>query len=198
MKIKIDPKNFPEYTYPRQAVLITVVGRDNIPNIMTVSWHSPLSRSPPLYGISILPKRYSHNLILDSKEFVVNHAPFEIVEKVHYCGRHTGRDVDKFKEAGLTDIKAKKVKPPIIKECYAHFECKLSDYHIYGDHTWFVGEVVYVTVDKKFFEKVKTGTKKYRVPLMHQHSEPVLWLGAETYSNMRGRRKNFITGVKNE
>lgn len=178
MKIEIDLKNFPEYTYPRQAVLVTVI--DVKPNILTASWHSPISRLPPLYGVSVHPKRFSHDIILKSKEFVVNHAPFKIVEQVHYCGRRSGREVDKFKETGLTAVKAKKVKPPLIKECYAHFECKLFDSFKLGDHTWIVGEVVAASVDKEYFDVVN----KKRFDL-----KPALWLGAETYTDGVEKRK---------
>ncbi|PJB22242.1 MAG: flavin reductase family protein, partial [Euryarchaeota archaeon CG_4_9_14_3_um_filter_38_12] len=80
-----------------------------------------------MYGISMDPKRYSHNLIMDSKEFVVNFAPFSIVDKLHYCGRHSGRNVDKFRETGLTPVPAEKVNAPLIKECYSHLECRLAE-----------------------------------------------------------------------
>jgi flavin reductase (DIM6/NTAB) family NADH-FMN oxidoreductase RutF len=36
----------------------------------------------------------------------------------------SGRDHDKFKECGLTPVTSRYVKPPIIEECIAHFECE--------------------------------------------------------------------------
>ena len=146
MKINIEPGKYPYYTFPKMAALVTVMDKDK-PNIITLAWHSPLSFKPPLYGISIDSKRHSHNLIMDSKEFVVNFAPFGIVEKLHYCGRHSGRNVDKFRETGLTPVPAEKVNAPLIKECYSHLECRLAETKKCGDHTLFVGEVVNVAAD---------------------------------------------------
>ena len=35
--------------------------------------------------------------------------------------------MDKFKNFGLTPIRATKVSAPLIKECHANFECRLAD-----------------------------------------------------------------------
>ena len=153
MKISITPEKYPYYTFPKMAALVTVMDKEK-QNIITLAWHSPLSFKPPLYGISIDSKRHSHNLIMDSKEFVVNFAPFSIVDKLHYCGRHSGRNVDKFRETGLTPMPAEKVNAPLIKECYSHLECRLAETKKCGDHTLFVGEVVNVAADENAFDKI--------------------------------------------
>ncbi|MGY8825944.1 MAG: flavin reductase family protein [Candidatus Latescibacterota bacterium] len=44
---------------------------------------------------------------------------------VGFGGSHSGADVDKFKEAGLTPAPAKIVHPPLIKECLCNLECKV-------------------------------------------------------------------------
>ena len=61
--------------YPRVAAIVTVHARDK-DNAMTVAWHCSLSMSPPLYGVSISPKRFTLELILEAKEFGVNFMPF--------------------------------------------------------------------------------------------------------------------------
>jgi flavin reductase (DIM6/NTAB) family NADH-FMN oxidoreductase RutF len=48
-------------------------------------------------------------------------------------------------------LPARKVKPPIIKECVAHLECRLHSQFTTGDHTIFVGEIVEAYVDKEVF-----------------------------------------------
>jgi flavin reductase (DIM6/NTAB) family NADH-FMN oxidoreductase RutF len=60
-------------------------------------------------------------------------------------------ETDKFQETGLTPLPARKVKPPIIKECVAHLECKLHSQFATGDHTIFVGEIVEAYADKEVF-----------------------------------------------
>jgi len=72
----------------------------------------------------------------------------DVLKETLFCGRVSGREHDKFKETGLTPLPAKKVKPPIIKECVAHLECKLHNQFTTGDHTIFVGEIVEAYADK--------------------------------------------------
>jgi flavin reductase (DIM6/NTAB) family NADH-FMN oxidoreductase RutF len=74
----------------------------------------------------------------------------------------SGRDHDKFEETGLTAIPAKKVKPPIIKECVAHLECRLHSQLKTGDHTIFVGEVVEAYANKDAFREAYD-TKKAKM-----------------------------------
>jgi len=77
----------------------------------------------------------------------------DILNETMFCGRASGIDHDKFKEAKLTPLPAKKVKPPIIKECVAHLECKLHSQHTTGDHTIFVGEIVEAYANEEAFKE---------------------------------------------
>ena len=128
--------------HPRNTILVSCAGKDGKSNIITLAWSMPVSLNPPLVAVSIAPKRYSHKLIEESKEFVINIPTMEIVKETLYCGRVSGRNVDKFKEAKLTATPAKKVKAPIIKECIAHLECVVDQQIKAGDHTIFLGRVV--------------------------------------------------------
>jgi flavin reductase (DIM6/NTAB) family NADH-FMN oxidoreductase RutF len=103
--------------------------------------------------VAIAPKRYSHGLIEETREFVVNIPTMEIIKETLFCGRRSGRDHDKFQEAGLTPLPAKTVKPKIIKECVAHLECKLHQQITTGDHTLFVGKVQAAYADERRFAK---------------------------------------------
>ena len=107
-----------------------------------MAWTTPISFQPPIFGISIGPTRFTHTLIKEEGEFGVNLPTMEIVEKVLYCGRNSGRYVNKFEETGLTPISANIIKTNLIKECVANFECKVMDVQKYGDHSLFVGRVV--------------------------------------------------------
>ena len=138
--------------HPRHAVLVTCRGRDGRDNIIAVSWCTPLSRKPPLVGISIAPKRFSHGLIRESGEFIVNIPTMEILERLHYCGTHSGRDVDKFEACGFTKLPGRRVKASAIAECIAHLECKVVKSVEAGDHTFFIGEVVEAYADEGVFD----------------------------------------------
>lgn len=184
-KIELPINKFYYYSFPKLAVLVTTINSKGNPNIITVAWHSPVSIKPPYYGISIAPTRYSHKLILESQEFVVNFASFELVDKLHYCGKHTGRKINKFDTAKLTPLQALKLRSPLIAECYAHIECKLVEHQVYGDHTWFVGEVVACSSDPEIFIE--------REYILEPRINPIYYVGADTYTtvdnNKRVRKK---------
>jgi len=116
-------------------------GKDNV---MTAAWCFPLSAEPPLFGVSISQKRYSHGLIKKSGEFVINIPGSGLMEAVRICGENSGRDSDKFELAGLTKENSEKVAAPSIKECIASIECKVVNSLETGDHVIFVGEAVNV------------------------------------------------------
>ena len=130
------------------VVMATCVDKKGRPNIITLGMYMPISIRPPQVCIGVAPQRYSHDLIADIGEFVVNVPSINIEKEMHYCGTKSGRNVDKFKETGLTPIPALKVKPPRINECFSHIECKVVQSITCGDHTLFVGEVVATTADR--------------------------------------------------
>ncbi|MDI6805759.1 MAG: flavin reductase family protein, partial [Candidatus Bathyarchaeia archaeon] len=148
-KVNVDLSSASRLLHPMHTVLVSCIGKAGKPNIITLAWAMPTSINPPLVAISIAPRRYSHALIEETKEFVVNIPTMEILRETLFCGRRSGRDLDKFKEAGLTPAPAKKVKPPIIKECVAHLECRLHSQFTIGDHTIFIGEIVEAYVEKE-------------------------------------------------
>ena len=171
---KINKESIGEFYqhYPKVAVIVTACahGKDNA---MAVAWHSPVSFEPPLYGVSISQKRFTYQLISESKEFGINFVPFESAKLVASVGGSKGEKVDKFKKFGLAKEKPLKTGAPILKDAYASYECKLVDNRTYGDHIWMVGEILTV----HFAEKVLTS----KGVLDLDKITPVLYLGAELY-----------------
>ena len=106
-----------------------------------------------MIGLGIRPERHSYSLIEGSAEFVVNIPTKDMLRAVDFCGLVSGRDVNKFSEAGLTPERAQKVKPPLIKECPVNMECLLSEKIVLGSHDLFLGKIVRVHVDKKVLDK---------------------------------------------
>ena len=123
--------------------------------IVTLAWNMPLCHKPaPLLAISLANKRFSYELIKRSGEFVVNIPSVDLFDEMMYCGTHSGRDVNKFKETDLTAEKAKKLSfAPIIKECIGHVECRLKDEKEAGDHMLLVGEIVAACAEKALFDE---------------------------------------------
>ena len=124
------------------------------PNVMAAAWQTPLSIHPLLVGVSIAPKRYSHELIAQSQEYVVNVPPRTLYRQVHGCGTVSGRDQDKFTLFGLTAIQGRRVRVPRIEECIGHLECVVVNAVTVGDHTFFVGEVLSASVEEGTFHDV--------------------------------------------
>jgi len=180
MKKKGTLENFYHYAFPMPAVLVTCNDQAGKTNIITLAWHTTISRRPPLYGISLSPKRYSYKLIEDSKEFVVNFVPYSLVEATHYCGTHTGRNTDKICATGLTLTSGKKGRTPLIKEAYAHLECSLKQTIPLGDHVLFIGEVVSVTADDDAFHDELLKTEKIH---------PVYYIGENSYTTLDSKKK---------
>jgi flavin reductase (DIM6/NTAB) family NADH-FMN oxidoreductase RutF len=137
--------------HPMHTVLVSCVGKAGKPNVLPLAWAMPASRDPALVAVSVAPARYSHGLIKEKGEFVVNVPTVDIIKETLASGRTSGKNSDKFAETGLTPMPARKVKVPIVKECVAHIECKLHSQFKTGDHTIFVGEVVAAYANKGVF-----------------------------------------------
>ena len=151
----------PRPIYPSPAGLVTSVDAEGNPNIITLGEIYNLSiRQPVIVGIGITPARYSHQLIRESREFVVNLPRASMLDKVLMCGKVSGRgQTDKFRLAGLTPLPATMVKPPLIAECPINLECRLlGEPETIGDHDHFRGEVLLEHVDADLIDE--TGALK--------------------------------------
>ena len=112
-------------------------GRDNF---MPATWCFPLSSEPQLFGVAIVKKRFTYDLIQKSREYVINIPGEGLAEMIEKYGRITGRDNDKFALAGLTREKSEKISAVSIKECLQSIECKVINEIETGDHVIFVGK----------------------------------------------------------
>jgi flavin reductase (DIM6/NTAB) family NADH-FMN oxidoreductase RutF len=136
---------------PRPLVLVTCCDAQGRPNVMTAAWQTPLSHEPPLLGISIDLRRYSHALLQQVGELVVNVVGPGFEEALLRCGNASGRDVDKLTAFGLRTQPARCVRPPLIDGALAHLECEVVQQVPTGDHTLFVARVVYAQADSQGF-----------------------------------------------
>ena len=159
--------------YPKVAMIVTAHAKEK-DNAMAVAWHTSISSNPPLYGIAISPKRFTYELIVDSKEFGVNFLPLDAAELVASVGGSKGQEVDKFHQFNIARDKSVKTAVPILKTAYAAYECKLVDDRSYGDHRFLVGEIVAVHWLKDAF------TPEEILDLDKVH--PILYVGKDLYT----------------
>ena len=137
--------------YPAPPALISSGTIEN-PNVMTAAWTGIINSEPAMTYVSIRPSRLSHDIISKTKEFVINLPTLHMVTAVDFCGVKSGRDLNKFKETGLTPIASFNVKAPQILQCPVSVECKVVDIKKLGSHDMFVAEIVSVDVDDAFID----------------------------------------------
>ena len=100
--------------YPLPAVMVSCGDMENS-NIITVAWTGVICSDPAMVYISVRPERYSYALLNETKEFVINLTTENLTYETDFCGVKSGKEIDKFREAGLTKEKANFVKCPLIK-----------------------------------------------------------------------------------
>jgi flavin reductase (DIM6/NTAB) family NADH-FMN oxidoreductase RutF len=169
---------------PKVAVIVTASARGR-EDAMTAAWHSSISFKPPLYGIAISPKRFTYQLITESREFGVNFIPFKKASLAAAVGGTLGQEMNKFERFRIKKEKPLKTAAPILKDAYAAYECKLVDGKPYGDHIWIVGEIVAV----HFLEEAFTETEILDLDKV----KPLLYLGSDFYASTD---KNSVSFVK--
>ena len=74
-------------------------------------------------------------------------------EGVEFAGTKSGREYDKFAEAGFTSEPAAKINAPMIKECPINIECKTTQIIPLGAHDLFVAEIVAIHVDESLLDE---------------------------------------------
>jgi flavin reductase (DIM6/NTAB) family NADH-FMN oxidoreductase RutF len=161
MKSEIDLK-IARHEFPVFPVVAVTVGE----NIIAIGLVHVFSFTPLMIGIGVHPKRYSYRLLEKIKDFGVNIPTKELVEKLNLCGTVSGKNLNKFEKAGLTPMKAKKIKSVLIEEFPVNLEVdKVQKLNFGGSHDWFVGEVVEAHRDENYDrEKALSYWKKeYRV-----------------------------------
>ena len=128
-------------------VVMVSMGDETDKNIITVAWCGVVCSNPPRVYISVRKERHSHSLLKKHGCFVIHLTSKDLVAACDYCGIRSGRDVDKFKEMGLTAVKANLVDAPLIAESPVCLECKVFDVLDLGSHDMFLADVLAVDVD---------------------------------------------------
>ena len=171
---------------PLPAVMVTCGGFNQKVNIITLSWCGIACSQPPMISIAVRENRYSFHLLKEGGEFVVNITGGELAKAVDYCGNHSGKDVNKFKETGLTPEAAQKVRSPLIKECPVNLECQVRKTLELGSHHLFIGEIVATHVEESYLtEDNKLDIKKID-PLVYCTNARQYWSGLTVLQGLYG------------
>lgn len=155
--------------YPVPAVLVSAADKDGNSNLITVAWAGTICSDPPMLSISVRPERYSYHMIRETGEFVVNLTTEELVRAVDFCGVKSGRDMDKWKETGLTPEKASVVNVPLVRQSPVNLECRVLRVDELGSHHMFIAQVVAVDVDEKYMDEKDQFHLSAAKPLAYSH-----------------------------
>ena len=157
--------------YPLPVVMVSAADKEGRDDIITVAWAGTVCTNPPMVSISIRPERYSYHMIRETGEFVINLTTEELAFATDYCGVKSGRDVDKFKETGLTREKAEKVKAPMIAEAPVSIECKVKEIRELGSPHMFIAQVAAVHADEKYMDEKNRFDLNRARPIVYSHGE---------------------------
>ncbi|MGQ9479029.1 MAG: flavin reductase family protein [Thermoproteota archaeon] len=122
------------------------------PDIAPFSFLMPVSFEPKYVAFAVSPKRKTYENLKEVGEFVLAVPSREMFSKAWACGTRSGRDVDKFKTLGLEAVKAKSVRPPLVKNIRVQLECKVEFMKEFGDHWLVVGRVLEEHVETLDFQ----------------------------------------------
>lgn len=132
---------------PVPAVLVSCGAEGKAPNALAVAWAGTVNSEPPMCSVSVRKERYSHDLIAQSGEFVINLCGRANLRALDYCGVRSGRDGDKLSACGLTPVPAEGLTyAPALAECPLFLGCRVRQTLELGSHDMFVGEIVSVGV----------------------------------------------------
>lgn len=139
--------------YPLPAVMVSCADREGTSNIITVAWTGTVCSDPPMVSVSVRPGRYSHHMLVETGEFVINLTTEKLARAMDFAGVRSGRDLDKWKACSLTKAKASKVSVPLIKESPVNIECRITQRIPLGSHDLFLAEVLAVDVDEQYLDE---------------------------------------------
>ncbi|MFC2019598.1 flavin reductase family protein [Chloroflexota bacterium] len=145
---------------PRPICFVSTIGTDGVYNAAPFSFFSGMSLRPTIVGFSTgwkpeLTKKDTLVNIEATKEYVINVVTEAMAEAMNQASQDYPRNVDEFKETGLTPVSADLVKAPMIGESPVNMECRLVQVMEFGDenrrNSFIVGEVVRIHVADEIY-----------------------------------------------
>lgn len=154
MKQKIEKTKWKagNMVYPLPAVMVSC-GDAETANIVTVAWTGTICTNPAMTYISLRPSRYSYEIIKRTGYFTINLTTEALLKATDFCGVRSGREIDKFKEMGLTIQRDEESHCPMILESPVSIICETSEIKELGSHHMFIAHVKAVYVDERHMDQ---------------------------------------------
>ena len=154
---------FKSICVPRPIAWISSLSKDGVLNVAPFSQFTNLSFDPPyiVFSASDRPggtgQKDTVQNILDTREFVVNMATWELRDEVELTSQGVAPEVDEAELAGLAMVPSTLVKPPRIERSPVQMECRyfssmtVPGHH--GPHHLMIGSVVGVHIKDEVIGK---------------------------------------------
>lgn len=178
--------------YPLPVVMVSLRGLDGQKNIITIGWTGTICSDPPMVSISVRPERHSWQMLMDTREFVINLTTRKLAYATDFCGVKSGRDVDKFKELKLTAVSGTGTEAPMIAESPVNIECLVTQVIPLGTHDMFLAKVLAVHADEQYLDEKGSFHLEQADPIVYSHGAYLTTgerIGTFGYSVRKEKRK---------
>lgn len=155
---------------PRPIAWVSAVSRSGVRNIAPFSFFNIASAYPPVLGFSVAgdegadgpsrsqdkprrPMKDTLAAVLESREYVINIASVELLDKLVLTAIEWDTDTDEFEMAGLTPVPSTSVSAPRIGEAPVSFECRLRSAVELGTYILVLGDVACAHVRDELVEE---------------------------------------------
>lgn len=138
---------------PVPAVMVSCARPGEKPNIVTIAWAGTVNSDPPMCSISVRKERFSHGIIRDTGEFIINLCGEEQLKGMDLCGVKSGRDTDKFAVCGFTPAPVPGFCAPAVGECPLYLACRVVSVQELGSHDLFLGRIEQVGVHASLMDE---------------------------------------------
>ncbi|OYT26228.1 MAG: flavin reductase [Thermoprotei archaeon ex4572_64] len=159
------PEKFYLILHPRPVYFLVTVSSEGRINVMAISWTMPVSEDEKIIALAIDREHFTRKLLSEVDEFTLNVPTIDLLSEIWKAGTLTGWKVDKSKVLKLTFKASRRVKPPIVSECIAHIEGKVSEVISVGEVDLVLAKVLEAYVRKEYLYGKSWDVRKARIPL---------------------------------
>ena len=128
MKEFVNPFNYAnEINHALEKGILLTTQAEGKVNTMAIGWGMiGVQWNKPIFVTLVRGCRHTYQLLEKNPEFTVN-IPLEQLDKniIRICGTKSGRDIDKFRELGLTTEVPEAISVPGIRQLPLTLECKV-------------------------------------------------------------------------
>ena len=128
-KIDVSKEHWDSIFAPSSClVVITTVDAEGRVNAAAFGTCVRVCHDPVYIAFTCGSSKDTARNVLAAGEFTVNLVPFEqaVLDKILVCGLPFKPGINEIEKAGLTQIPARRIRPPRIEECASHFECHVE------------------------------------------------------------------------